>query len=108
MKTEAMKGRKRYTKEFKTQALELCAAGKPVAEVAEDLCISKDLIYAWRRKAHGSGQLRSEGRGAESDEDGAQELARLRREVAELRIDNDILKKAAVLLGTKNPGRPTK
>lgn len=35
-------------------------------------------------------------------------LERLRREVAELRIDNDILKKAAVILGTKNPNHPTK
>ena len=46
-----MKQRKRYTDEFKTQALELCAIGKPVAEVAADLCVSKDLIYTWRRKA---------------------------------------------------------
>ena len=65
MKTESMTPRKRYTEEFKTQALELCATGKPVAEVAQDLCISKDLIYAWRRKAASPGQLRSEGQGGE-------------------------------------------
>jgi len=103
-----MKPRKRYTEEFKSQALELCAVGKPVAEVAEDLCISKDLIYTWRRKANGPDQLRSAGRGAVGDEDAAEELARLRREVAELKIDNDILKKAAVILGTKNPDRPAR
>ena len=103
-----MKPRKRYTEEFKTQALELCATGKPVAEVAEDLCIGKDLIYTWRRKAHEIGQLHREGQGAGGDEDAAMELARLRREVAELKIDNDILKKAAVILGTKNPNRPAK
>ena len=53
-------------------------------------------------------RLRSEGQGAGGDEDVAKELARLRREVTELRIDNDILKKAAVILGTKIPNRPTK
>ena len=77
MKTENMKARKRYTEDFKNQALELCAVGKSVAEVAQDLCISKDLI-------------------------------RLRREVSELRIDNDILKKAAIILGTKIPNRSSK
>jgi hypothetical protein len=34
MKTKIMKQRKRYTDGFKSQALELCATGKPVAEVA--------------------------------------------------------------------------
>jgi len=103
-----MKRRKRYTTDFRNQALELCAAGRSVADVAEDLCISKDLIYAWRRKASESSQLRSEGQGAGGNEDQAKELARLRHEVAELRIDNDILKKAAVILGTQNPNRPSK
>jgi len=103
-----MKRRNRYSDEFKAQALELCATGKPVAEVAQDLCISKDLIYAWRSKASSPSQLRSEGQGAEGDEDVAKELVRLRREVAELRIDNDILKKAAVILGTQHPNRSSK
>ncbi len=103
-----MKRRKRYTEDFKNQALELCATGKPVKEVAEDLCISQDLIYTWKRKVAEPNQLRSAGQGAGGDEDEAKELVRLRREVAELRIDNDILKKAAVILGTKNPNRSTK
>lgn len=103
-----MKPRKRYTEEFRTQALELYATGKPVAEVAADLCVSKDLIYTWRRKANETSQLHREGQGAGGDEDAAMELAQLRREVAELKIDNDILKKAAVILGTKNPNRSAK
>lgn len=103
-----MKRNKRYTEDFKNQAIELCSTGKPVSEVAEDLCISKDLVYAWKRKATQSSQLRSEGQGAVGDADVAKELARLRREVTELRIDNDILKKAAVILGTKNPNRSSK
>ncbi|MBK1835686.1 hypothetical protein [Roseibacillus ishigakijimensis] len=41
MKTEVIKGPKRHTEEFKAPALELYAAGKPVAEVAVDLCIRK-------------------------------------------------------------------
>ena len=103
-----MKRRKRYTLEFKAQVLELHATGKPVSEVAEDFCVSKDLIYAWKRKSDGPDQLRRKVQDAEGGEDDAQELIRLRREVAELRIDNDILKKAAVLLGIKNPKNSAK
>jgi transposase len=103
-----MKPKKRYTDEFKAQALELCATGKPVAEVARDLCVGQDLIYAWRRKANQLAELRSEGRGAVGDEDVVEELSKLRREVASLRVDNDILKKAAVILGTIIPNQPTK
>jgi len=103
-----MKPRRRYTDEFKAQALELCATGKPVAEVAADLRVGQDLIYAWRRKANQPAELCSEGQGAVGDEDVAQELSRLRREVTSLRIDNDILKKAAVILGTQMPNKPAK
>ena len=103
-----MKPRNRYTDDFKSQALALCAAGKPVAEVAADLCISRDLIYAWKSKSKNSTLTSNSGQATPADESTAKELARLRREVAELKIDNDILKKAAVILGTKNPNQPAK
>ena len=67
-----MKPRKRYTPEFKTQAVELLATGKPVPELAEELCVSSNLLYNWRENAR-------------------------------LQIENDILKKAAVILGTRLP-----
>ena len=43
--------RKRYTTEFKAQAVELLSTGKPVSQVAEELCISSDLLYSWRHSA---------------------------------------------------------
>jgi len=39
------KPRKRYTPEFKFQAIELLGAGKSVPQVAEDLCISSSLLW---------------------------------------------------------------
>ena len=65
------KPRKRYTEEFKAQAVELLRTGKPVSELAEELCVSTD-------------------------------LRALQRENAQLRMENDILKKAAIILGTKS------
>ena len=46
----ASKTRKRYTEEFKAQAVELLRTGKPVSELAEELCVSNDLLYRWKRE----------------------------------------------------------
>ncbi len=93
--------RKRYTPEFKAQAVALVNLGKPVSEVAEDLGIGSSILYGWVRKEAQPGQVGSEGHRAAGEEPAADELHRLRREVADLRMENDILKKAAVILGTK-------
>lgn len=104
MKVQA---RKRYTAEFKAQALELLETGKGITQVAEDLCISSDLLYRWRRDTQGA-QSGSAGLRAGGEKSEADELRSLRRENALLKEENNILKKAAIILGTKpqpNSGR---
>jgi transposase len=93
--------RKRYTIEFKAQAVGLVGLGKPVPDVAEDLGIGTSILYGWVRKDSQSAQLGSGGLRAVGEEPAADELRRLRRENANLKLENDILKKAAVILGTK-------
>jgi transposase len=94
------KPRRRYTAEFKAQAVELLETGRPVSELAEELGISANLLYSWKQVSQRS-QVGSEGPRAEGERDAADELRALRRELARLKIENDILKKAAVILGTK-------
>ncbi len=97
--------RKRYTAEFKAQAIGLVGLGKPVAVVAEELEIGTSILYGWLRKGAQPGQLGSGGLRAGGEEPAADELPRLRRENANLELENDILKKAAIILGTKTlPG----
>ena len=104
-----MKTRRRFTKEFKEQAVEMVANGRPVPEIAEDLEIGSSILYRWVRQAKpqptqfGSGGLRAVG-----EEAGADELRRLRREIDQLKRENNILKKAAVILGTEPQTRPVK
>ena len=90
----------RYTPEFKEQALGLLALGKLVAEVARELQISSNLLYGWRsqsQRAQGrSGQSRGPGEPSEADA-----LRALRRENTRLQAENDILKKAAIILGSR-------
>jgi transposase len=96
--------RKRYTREFKVQAIGLVEAGKPVRDVARDLTISEGVLYEWVRKNSKTAQVGSGGQSAPQlpgAEPAADELRRLRRENAHLKLENDILKKAAVILGTK-------
>ena len=95
-----MKAKKRYSKEFKAQALELVALGKPVTEVAHDLQLSRDLVYRWRSDAVKQQRNTGEAVGEISKSD---ELCQLKREVAHLKMENDILKKAAVIIGTNRP-----
>ena len=95
-----LKPRKRYTSEFKAQAVELLDTGKPVSEIAQELCISSNLIYRWRSHLQGA-QGGSEGARAVGESSEADDLRSLRRENALLRQENDILKKAAVILGTR-------
>jgi len=92
--------RKRYTAEFKATAIELLTTGKPVPQVAEELCISSNLLYNWRHQAQGK-QVGSAGPRALGERSEADDLLALRRENALLRQENDILKKAAVILGTR-------
>jgi len=93
--------KKRYTIEFKAQAVGLVGTGKPVKDVARDLGISEGVLYEWVRKGSQSAEIGSEGVRAVGEQSGADELRRLRRENANLKLENDILKKAAVILGTK-------
>ena len=93
------KPRKQFTPEFKAQAVALLQTGKPVSQLAQELGISDNLLYSWRlasQRAQGG----SEGPHAAGERDAADELRALRRELARLKMENDILKKAAVILGT--------
>ena len=92
--------RKRYTPEFKTQAVELLEAGRPASQIAEDFCISSSLLYRWRQDAQSS-QGGSVGARAVGEGDAADDLRALKREIALLRQENEILKKAAIILGTR-------
>ena len=94
------KPRQRYTAEFKAQAVELISTGKPVSQIAEELCIGSNLLYKWKRDSQGA-QVGSEGPRAAGERSAADDLRSLRRENALLKAENDILKKAAVILGTR-------
>ena len=100
-----MRKRKIYSKEFKESALELYRKNsddKTAKEVADDLGISPENLRRWLRESQESEEKNIKtfpGQGNPRDE----EVARLKKEVADLRETNEILKKAMAFFVTKSP-----
>lgn len=81
-------GRKRFSPEFKQQAL-LRALKDGIPAVARDLGLEPAQLYAWRTKAQ------QQGEDTEAQRVQQAETARLKREVARLEEEIAFLKKAA-------------
>ena len=82
--------KRRYTEEFKRQAVELADSLGSTIEAARQLGISDASIYAWRMKFKKANGLVPAITVSE-----AEELKRLRKENGELKKVNHILKSAA-------------
>ena len=95
-----MNARKKSSEEYKRDALTL--AGRiGFKQASEDLGIDKSMMYSWRKaieKAEQDGMKAFPGHGKARDE----ELFQLRRQAAELKEANEILKKAAVIFAQRD------
>ena len=88
-----LEGRRKHSREFKIEAVGLLENGKSGKEVEETLRIASGMGYRWRRQLETEGVRAFPGNWNPRDE----ELARLRKEVRELRDERDILRKAAAI-----------
>ena len=97
--TRAPRKRRSFTDEFKAGAVRLVLdEGKSVGQVARDLDLTATALASWVKRAQAD---RTNGRTGLTTEERA-ELARLRKENRELRIERDILKKAAAFFAKES------
>ena len=87
-------GRRQFSREFKLEAVKLIKErGVSVAQAARDLDVHENVLRKWARDLAADPRHAFPGQGQMKPEQ--LEIERLRREVAKLKAERDILKKAA-------------
>ena len=86
-----MRTRRKYSKEFKEEAVKLSEISGNTSQTARELGINAGMIRRWKKRIDEDGKRAFPGHGNPRDE----ELARLRRENRMLKEENIVLKKAA-------------
>lgn len=89
--------RREYTEEFKLQMVKLYNSGKPTSEIVKEYELTRSAFASWVQKYNNTGSFKSCDNRTEEEK----ELIRLKKENQQLRMENDILKQAALIMGRK-------
>jgi transposase len=88
------KERRKFTREFKLNAVELSYERKNIAELAAELKIRPELLYRWRSEFAGGEGESFPGNGNKKLTEEQKEIVRLQKELSDIKMERDILKKA--------------
>jgi transposase len=95
--------RRSFTEEFKAEAVRLVREGKKVGKsagtIAKELDLTETALRAWVRQADVDGGRGPDGALTTAEKE---ELSSLRKEVRVLRMERDLLKKAAAFFAKEN------
>ena len=89
--------RRTYTDEFKQQMVLLYLNGKSKADIVREYDLSPTAFDRWIKQHQTSGSFKEKDNRSEAEN----ELIKLRKELQQLRMENDILKQAALIMGRK-------
>ena len=93
-----MGARKYYTEEFKRQIVGLKRSGRKIGELSKEYKVTVTSIREWERQITKSGSFGKEANENETEK----ELRGLRKENKQLKMEVDVLKQAALILGRKD------
>lgn len=96
--------RRTFDREFKLKAVELSYKRENIRDLAHELNIRPELLYRWRKEFATKETASFPGNGKMKMGPEEAENARLRRELADMRMERDILKKAVGIF-SKNDGK---
>lgn len=92
---ESRRKRRTFSQEFKKQVVEIYKSGKSRKEIIEDYDLSPSAFDKWVQQFDQPDVFEEDANLSPEQI----ELRNLRREIAELRLENDILKQAALIFG---------
>lgn len=93
----AKKERRTFTPEFKQQIVQLYLNGKPRKDLIREYELTPSSLDKWVSQSQTSGSFKEKDNLSPEEK----ELNKLRKEVKQLQMENDILKQAALILGRK-------
>ena len=89
----AVRRRRQFSREFKVDAVELARQpGRSLSEVARNLGVAKTMLFRWGKELEALGPQAFRGAGQRTEE--ADEVWKLKQELAKVSEERDILKKA--------------
>jgi transposase len=91
--------RRKFTPEYKAEAVQfVLSSGQPIAEVARNLGIVEGTLGNWVAKARENGEFKDR----TLDVSERAELERVRKELQQVKMERDFLKKAAAFFATQS------
>ena len=88
---------KRYNDEFKKKIVDLANNGKKISDIVDEYGVARSTVHKWKKDFNESGSFKAK----DNRTDEEKELLKLRKEIKQLKMENDILKQAALILGQK-------
>lgn len=89
--------RRTFSEEFKHQTVQLYNAGKPKAEICREYDLVPTAINRWIKRINETGSAKE----CDNRTPEELELLKLRKENKQLKMENDILKQAALIFAQK-------
>ncbi|CAM3742149.1 Transposase [Erysipelothrix urinaevulpis] len=90
--------RRTFTKEFKTQIVNLYLGGKKKSEILREYDLHAVTLDRWIKQHQGTGSFKE----ADNRTPEEKELIELRKRNQQLEMENDILKQEALIMGRKS------
>ena len=90
--------RREFTEEFKLQILKLYNSEKSASEIVKEYDLTRSAFANWVQKYNKTGSFKACDNRTEEEK----EIIRLKKENQQLKMENDILKQAALILGQKS------
>ncbi len=99
-----MNTRRKFDRAFKMKVVELSYERENIKELAHEMKLRPELIYRWRSEFATLEGKSFPGNGKKKMTERESEIARLQKELVDIRIERDILKKAVGIF-SKSDGK---